>query len=132
MVTQELLNIGIEAKRLAVIEKSLAFHELLNKRFANVNVILGDAVDLIKLVGTDQTAISTVFSALPLRSLPPEISKAVGQQIAQLLPPGGIYIQLTYSWSKQHPSIPPTLRYKSSRYLWCNLPPARLDVFERE
>jgi phosphatidylethanolamine/phosphatidyl-N-methylethanolamine N-methyltransferase len=133
-VTAALLQQKSFQHELIVIERSTKLAKHLMHRFPNVRVIQGDAGHLHQLLDkyAPMTPIQAIVSSLPLRSLPTHIVKKIGQEIDQILKKGSFFIQYTYSlWGKAiAPS--PHLKLIRRQWIWCNLPPARIDVFYHE
>lgn len=132
VITEMLLKSGISLDKLIVIERSDSFYLHLKKRFPQVNIIHGDAIELEKLLGEKAHHVSVIVSSLPLRSLPAKIGTQISQQLENVLSPHGLFIQFTYSWLKTHISLPEKFKYTYSKHIWMNLPPARVDVFTNE
>lgn len=129
-ITQALLRRGVPASQLIVIERSEVLARRLKKRFPMLTVIQGDAAELPALLSGRAQDIGSVVSSLPLRSLDPATSDAIIAGILDTLGDGGRLIQFTYDLRK--PSIPERLglRRNRTRWVWANLPPARVDVFD--
>lgn len=130
VVTKEILKLGVAPDKIIVIEDSEHLVTLLVKRFPNIKIIHGNAVDLAKLLGEYQNKVDTIVSSLPWRILPPTTTEKIIQQIDQVLKKDGIYIQYTYAFKKS--IFDRMKRYKKvhSKKVWFNLPPARIDVFQ--
>lgn len=130
-ITRSLLERGVSADRLIVIEQSPTLAVLLRQKFPNVRVIQGDASQVDELLGPDSGKVSAVVSSLPLRSLPKECVSGIKQQINKLLDAEGVYVQFTYDLR-----LPPLFQQgqefsrKSSQIVWRNFPPARVDTFK--
>jgi len=129
VVTQALLDRGIQPERLLVVERSPALFDHLRQRFPHLRIVLADAAHLQKLVPYG-TAIDTLVSSIPLRSLPFEQSEAIVAHWRNLVPRGTPLIQFTYA-------LRGPLRHLSSRFpvrdttiAWLNFPPARVVSFE--
>jgi phospholipid N-methyltransferase len=132
-VTAALLKRGIPAWKLVVIERSPTLAHHLRQRFPQLRIIQGDAAQLEHLLGHDRSrGVGSIVSSLPLRSLQPAVTRAISGQFMTLLEPGGQLIQYTYDLRGTHPHLLPGFRRLSSRIVWGNLPPARIEVFERE
>ncbi len=129
VITEMLIKSGIPLDRFIAIERSESFYNHLKVRFPEANIIHGDAMDLAELLGDKARQVSVIVSSLPLRSLPEDIAKKIGQQFEDVLQPNGHFIQFTYSWKKNHISLPKTFEYAYSKQIFMNLPPARIDVF---
>lgn len=128
VVTQALLEHGIEMEKLVAIEQSGAFVKHLSRRFAKLKVIEGDAKNLSSLL-TGHSNINVIVSSLPLRSLPEDTVKNILQAIDNVLPEGGLFIQFTYYYGKAVLPLPKTFQRVYSEYVLLNFPPARVDVF---
>lgn len=132
VITEMLLKSGISPEKFIAIERSTSFYEHLKKRFPEANIIHGDAAHLSELLNEKSNHVAVIVSGLPLRSLPKNVAKEIGQQLEKVLQPNGLFIQFTYSWIKTHYSLPKNFKYTYSKHMWFNLPPARIDVFKHE
>ena len=132
IITDALLKQGIPSQQIIVIERveKLATH--LQQRYPTLRVIQGDASRLSELLGEDAKKVSTIVSSLPLRSLPPKTVIAIRDQFKQILKPKSKLIQFTYSFRKHDPVLSSGFRRIYSKRVWINIPPARIDIFERE
>jgi phosphatidylethanolamine/phosphatidyl-N-methylethanolamine N-methyltransferase len=130
VVTAALLEYGVHPHQLFVIEQSQALFQHLKNYFPQITVLHGDAQNLLGLLQGKAQNVSVIVSSLPLLSLPAETAQAIQQQIHDVLQSGGLYIQYTYHLLKVK-EPPVGFNYLSSRRIWLNLPPARIDVFQR-
>lgn len=132
VVTGALLDCNIPAANITVIERSPALVSYLRQRFPALNIVEGDARFLSNLLNSNKEKVSVIISSLPLRTLPNKVVNEIIDQVQQLLKPGGLFIQFTYS-SKyfSRPLENTNFKLISSEYVWLNFPPARLDVFAR-
>lgn len=131
-VTAALLKRGVPAWKLVVIERSTQLAHHLRQRFPQLRVLQGDAAQLSQLLGQDrQKKISSIVSSLPLRSLHPTTTRAINDQFETLLEAGGLLVQFTYDLRGTGVRLLPGFRRLSSKIIWGNLPPARVEVFER-
>ncbi len=132
-VTAALLKHGVPPWKLVVIERSPTLANHLRQRFPQLRVVQGDAAQLAQLLGHDRSrGVGGIVSSLPLRSLPPAVTRAVSHQFETLLDAGGLLVQYTYDLRGTQPRLLPHFRRRSSKIVWSNLPPARVEVFERE
>ena len=131
-VTTALLKHGVPPWKLVVVERSPTLANHLRQRFPQLRVIQGDAAQLSSLFGQPLPRISSIVSSLPLRSLHPATTRAISHQFETLIESGGLLIQFTYSLRGTHARLLPRFRQVSSKIVWGNLPPARVEVFERE
>jgi phosphatidylethanolamine/phosphatidyl-N-methylethanolamine N-methyltransferase len=130
-VTAALLARGIAPERLIVIEQSAALSRHLRRRFPFIKVVCGNAEQLPELLANYDGPVSSIVSSLPLRSLKAESVQAIVSQCHAVLSPGGVLVQFTYAFWGSSPLEAPGCEKVSSRMVWRNFPPARVDVFTR-
>lgn len=130
-VTAALLRHGVSPWQLVVIERSPTLVRHLRHRFPQLRVLQGDAAQLSHLLGAPRPRLNCLISSLPLRSLPPLTTRAIIQQWQEVLEPGGLLVQFTYDLRGTHARLLPGFRRVSAKIVWNNLPPARVEVFER-
>ncbi|HAO66269.1 MAG TPA: hypothetical protein DCR17_06255 [Verrucomicrobiales bacterium] len=134
-ITTQLLKSGIDGKQLVTIERSEAMSSHLRNRFPWVKVIQGDASRLKKLLeddhGIQSSSVACIVSGLPLRSLPTQVVKSILAEAQSILPSGGRFIQFTYDIRKSPNPALSAFHRRSTRVVWMNFPPARVDVFEK-
>lgn len=129
-VTKALLKRGISPSQLVVIEKSPKLAAALRTKFPLVSVIEGDAVNLLDLLHEhDQDHMQHIISSLPFRSLLPDVTNAIMQQIKKLRNGNTKLIQFTYSLHEKQPSYFANFKLSKSSIVWPNIPPARVNVF---
>ena len=135
-VTQSLIETGLPAERLVLVEYDPGFCHMLERRFGGVRVIQGDAYDLPgTLAGFAGEPIAAVVSSLPLLNQPPpRRTKLIADAFALMGPPG-VFVQFTYGLQSPIPRDFCANRYSAnrSRPILRNLPPAfvwtyRLDT----
>lgn len=132
-VTAALLKRGVPPWKLVVVEQSPTLANHLRQRFPQLRVIQGDAAHLSHLLLDRQPSrIDCMVSSLPLRSLHPTTTRAISHQFETLLESSGLLIQFTYDLRGTRARLPSCFRRISSKIVWGNLPPARVEVFERE
>ena len=125
-VTQALLDHGIAAERLLAVENSSYYAALLRKRFADITVAEGDALQFDRLVPVGMP-VAAVVSGIPLLHLEPWRRRAFIERALGLQPAGGLYVQLSYGWV---PPIEPDGDLAMSRtVVWRNFPPAHIWTF---
>ncbi|WP_036289191.1 class I SAM-dependent methyltransferase [Methylosinus sp. PW1] len=134
-VTQALLEHGVPASRLLLVEYETAFCDLLRQRFPGVEVVQGDAYSLKQtLAGKVEGPISTIVSSLPLLNQPESDRLRLLDQGFEMMAPGGIIIQFTYGLFspmplKRHPNGSAFTAVGSQ--VWANIPPARVWRYSR-
>jgi phosphatidylethanolamine/phosphatidyl-N-methylethanolamine N-methyltransferase len=133
-VTEALLEHGVEQERLVAIETTPALVQLLHERFPRAEIIEGDARCLAQLVSPhlrNGLRIGAVVSSLPLRHFTEEDRTTISDQIHQVLPPAGRWIQFTYHLGNGHPPGKAPFKTIHSDVIWLNVPPARVMVYEK-
>lgn len=131
-VTEALIERGVSADRLVLVEFNSEFCALLRRRFPRATIVRGDAYDIGRTVGEflDEPAAATL-SSLPLFTKPLEQRLALLRTAQALMRTGAPFIQFTYAIV---PPIPPEAAAcdatRSSR-VWLNVPPARVWVYRR-
>ena len=131
-VTEALLEHGVPASSLVAIERSERLADHLQGRFPGVRVIEGDAAQIGTYIGADAVGeVGAVVSSLPLRSLPREICRSIVGEIERVLAPDGVVIQFTYD-PRQGDFYRESFVRVRRRWVWTNLPPARVDVFHKK
>ena len=137
--TQALLENGIEADELLVVELNEALHQLLKKRFPGVTIVCGDAQHLKTIVRADGFAASgsvdAVVSGLGMLSMSRATQRAILAGVFDVLGPSGRFVQFTYG-----PASPISrellaelgLRATRAGVAWLNVPPATVYVYTRE
>lgn len=131
VVTQAILDMGVEPERLVMIEYDPHFAQALAQRFARAQVITGDAFDLGKTLGAGPSApFAAIVSGLPLLNQPPERRKALMENALDRLLPGAPFIQ--FSYGLKPPVLgTPKAPVQLGAFVWRNLPPARVWVYRR-
>ncbi|MCC7220574.1 MAG: methyltransferase domain-containing protein [Candidatus Contendobacter sp.] len=131
-VTAALLRHGVPPWKLIVVERSPTLAHHLRQRFPHLRIVQGDAAHLAQLLDQDRArGVGSIVSSLPLRSLQPAVTRAISQQFETLLEPGGLLVQFTYDLRGARRRLLPHFRRLSSKIIWRNLPPARVETFER-
>ncbi len=134
-ITSAILERGVHPKQVVSIECSFPLTQLLKRRFPDIHVLHGGAESMAKLLSTHlRTAkprVDLMISSLPLRSLPKNLVSAIGHQVEQCLTEEGRFVQFTYDLRSDVSAPFPRFARCESGVVWLNIPPARVDVFER-
>ncbi|CAF0704502.1 class I SAM-dependent methyltransferase [Candidatus Methylacidithermus pantelleriae] len=134
-VTRALLRQGIPPQRLIVVEQSLRLVHLLTEQFPRLLIIHGDAQELRGILratfGQVCPLISHVVSSLPFRSLSPLTRSRLEREIELVLPPGGKVIQFTYDLRPWARGPFEAFHKGKGATVWRNLPPARIDWYQK-
>ena len=128
-VTAQLLESGIPAERLIVLERSSLMVGQLRSQFPNLTVIEGDAACLSKYLKDYLGHIGVVVSSLPLRSLSDVERGNIFSELRLVLPEQGAFIQYTYALSASRSLYPAAFESCSSSLVWRNIPPAKVECF---
>jgi len=138
VITQALLEHGIEDDRLLVVELNEELHQLLHQRFPSVRVVCGDAQELKSIVADGDFArdggVDAVVSGLGMLSMSRTTQRAILAGVFAVLRDGGRFIQFTYG-----PASPLSrellnelgLNVKRVGVAWLNVPPATVYVYTR-
>ena len=131
-VTTALIQRGVEAHRLVLVEFNPNFCRLLRGRFPLTRVIQGDAYDLAgTLTGFGEENVTAVVSSLPLLNQPLHLREKVLDDAFALMGPAGVFVQFTYGAASPVPMKALAGRYTALRSapVWLNLPPARVWTY---
>lgn len=123
VVTQALLDQGIDAGRLIVIEQEPAFVGLMRERFPRVSVQCGDALLFENCIPTG-AKVAAVVSGLPLLNFPVSTRHSLVRRALRRQGQGGSFIQLSYGWHP--PAVPDAGMRLESKLVWRNFPPAHV------
>lgn len=140
VITEALLARGVPPERLVVIEQSPALAAHLQRRFARVRVIQGDAADLLHWHQSGALPhdahgrplpITCIVSGLPLLSIPLPVRQRILRAGAEALAPLGQLLQFTYALRGHSPWQTAGLQRQRTERVLANLPPARIDLLVR-
>jgi phosphatidylethanolamine/phosphatidyl-N-methylethanolamine N-methyltransferase len=131
-VTKALLEVGVPAERLIVVERDERLYHMLRRRFPHLRIVLGDARQLVALLRPlGVGAVSTVVSSLPLISMPKLVRRQIVEQSFALLGEAGRFVQYTYSLTSPLARRELGLRGRVAERVWLNVPPASVWSFRR-
>jgi phospholipid N-methyltransferase len=134
--TQALLEHGIVPRELLVVELNEELHQLLRRRFPDVQIVCGDAQELENIVRHTGFAAGhgadAVISGLGMLSMPRSTQRAILSAVFAVLRPGGRFIQFTYA-----PASPVSrellnelgLEVRRAGIALLNVPPATVFVY---
>ena len=132
-ITQGLLERGIPAANLVVIELETNLHQYLAGRYPEVSVIQGDATRLAEIIARlDIQRVSTVISGLPMVGMPMAFKKAIVDQAFKVMPAGHFMLQYTYSPVAPVPVAELGIDADLARYVLWNVPPAAIWRYRRK
>lgn len=133
-ITRVMLERGVPPDRLIAIEKSPTLAEHLRESFPGVHIVLGDALDMKRLVAEispQALPLKLVISGLPLLNFPPDIARGIAAAVHDVLAPHGKMVQFSYQIAAHNSNLMAMFHLVRSRVVWFNLPPARVSVFEK-
>jgi len=137
-ITQALLDAGIEADDLLVLELNEELHAHLHARFPNVRVLLGDARSLPQLADDNgYLAIGpadAIVSGLGFLTMPNPLQREILAAAFECLRADGVFVQFTYG-----PAAPVAdavvrelgLKVRRGDFVLRNVPPATVYVYTR-
>ena len=131
-ITRALLDAGIAARRLIVVERDRQLHDMLRETFPALRMVNGDAAALNQLLhplGIRHA--SAVVSGLPLLNMPKSVRRAIVDESFALLEPGAPFIQFTYGLTSPIPRDEFGVTGEVKRRVFNNLPPASVWVYRR-
>lgn len=128
VVTQAILDQGIDRRRLIVIEYSPLFCRILLGKFPDLTIIQGDAAKLTAYL-PENSRVAAIVSSLPLMSLPKTTRAAIISQARSAIRDTGCVIQFTYALWKISPFRQAGYRRDAQAVILRNLPPARVERF---
>ncbi len=96
--TQAILDAGVPADKLVMIEAASEFATLLRARFPAVRLVEGSAGDLADVPLFGAGTAGAVVSGLPILSMPKPVVRAILAKAFSELRPGGAMFQFTYGY----------------------------------
>ena len=133
-VTEALLERGLREDRLVAIENNPKLARLLRHRFPHAHIITGDAWkldDLLREWREPIASVGAVISSLPLLNFPPAEAETLAEKIRAILEQGGKWVQFSYNLGARRPHGTSRFRRLASNIVWLNLPPARVNVYQK-
>lgn len=132
VMTQALLETGIDAGRFIILERNDRLHHLLMQHFPQLNVICADAARLNEILGA--MPVSAIVSSLPLLSMPRARQAEIERRMVEAVGEHGRIIQFTYG--PKSPISDATLRQypiegRRVKTVLANVPPAHVWVYRR-
>ena len=133
-VTQALIEHGLREERLVAIENNPKLARLLRLRFPRAHIITGDAWHLDELLRDRLEPIESVgavISSLPLLNFPAAEADTLAEKIRAILEHGGKWVQYSYHLGNGHHKSATRFHRLASKIVWLNLPPARVNVYQK-
>ena len=136
--TRAVLDHGIAANDLLVVELNRELCQYLRRRFPGSHVVNGDARDLAGIAAStgfaEPGSVDAVISGLGFLAMPRPLQKAILEAVFAVLGPDRPLIQFTYGPVNPLPrSLLSELGLKVRRagFAWINVPPAVVYVYTR-
>ncbi|WP_051321023.1 class I SAM-dependent methyltransferase [Rhizobium mesoamericanum] len=127
VVTEALVERGIDPARLVLVEANPDFCSLLKTRYPSATVLLEDAYAAPRLLrNSGARQVSAVVSSLPLMTRRPSRRHRLLLDSLRLIIPGAPFVQFTYFFRSPIPLPQDRLTVQSSPIVWRNLWPARV------
>lgn len=132
VVTSAIIERGIRPERITAIEYSGDFYARLVKQMPAVHFVHGDAFRLRDLIAARADApLVAIVSSLPLFTKPLPDRIRLFNDAFDLMAPGAPFIQFSYALVPPVPAAAVGARLTRSRWVFGNLPPARVWVYRR-
>lgn len=124
-VTRVLLESGIPADRLVVVEIDPDLCAFLRRELPRARIVQGDATALRALLPEGAPGhVGTIVSGIPMLTLPPDLQRRMVEAWIDVMPPGGRLLQYTYSLLSPLPAARLGLAGRRCGIVMRNLPPA--------
>ncbi len=132
ILTEELIKAGVPENQLYVIEIDPILVSYLKKRFPNVIVLHGNAINLPDLIPPEFLGkVSTIVSGMPLLNMPKIVQKDIVDASFKSLTKNGRFIQYTYSPFSSLASHKFGLSKRRAGFVLKNFPPATIWCYEK-
>ena len=133
-VTAALIKRGLREERLIAIERNPNMARRLRQRFPKAHIITGDAWQMDVLLQEHNEpveSVGAVISSLPLLNFTPAEAETLIKKIRAILHHGGKWVQYSYHLGNGHHKSATHFRRLASKIVWLNLPPARVNVYQK-
>ena len=95
--TAAMINAGLPADDLVIIEREKTLFDLLTRRFPSSRVVLGDARDIHEIADkAGATPVKAVVSGLPILTMNDEIQTSIMGGAFKAMGDDGVFVQFTY------------------------------------
>ena len=129
IVTEALIEVGVDEENLVLVEKSPVFLELLRHRFRRAKILHDDAFSALDGIRDSRLQYSAVVSSLPLLNYPVQQRRRLLDSAFSLLGPNGRIVQFTYGGRAPIPSDEGIWATRS-RWIAGNIPPAVVWTYQ--
>lgn len=131
VLTREAVRVLPSKCKLLLIEKNQEFVQLLQQRFLDHKVVLGDAQAINTILGTQAGKVDLIFSGLPFTNFPRELSREILQESKKALRTEGRFRTFIYlhnvwlpkmTWFREE--LEQTFSKVETYHVYRNFPPA--------
>ena len=130
--TRALVARGVDPARLVLVEANPKFCRMLKRAFPQAQIIQGDAYRLREhLMHLNAGRLAGVITGLPLFTQPLAQRVRLINDCLEALAPGNPIVQFSYALVPPVPAGHGDYVVESSRWVWRNLPPARVWTYRR-
>jgi phosphatidylethanolamine/phosphatidyl-N-methylethanolamine N-methyltransferase len=127
--TAALVRHGIAPRRILAIEQDAGFAASLRRGFPGADVRQGDALRFETYLPPD-AEIAGIVCGVPLLTFPVPLRQDLLARALAAQPPGGNFVQLSYSW---RPPVPLDEGFRvTKKIVWRNFPPAHVWTYRAE
>jgi len=132
ILTEEILKAGVPEDKLYVIELDPILVSYLKKRFPNVTIIHGNAINLPNLIPSEFLGkISTIVSGMPLLNMPKLVQGGILDVSFKNLSENGRFIQYTYNPFTSLNCHKHGFSKRRAGFVLKNFPPATIWCYEK-
>ncbi|MBO6102220.1 MAG: methyltransferase domain-containing protein [Opitutales bacterium] len=131
-ITRQILASGFPPENLYCVEFDKKMCEILKREFPSIRVINAGAENLSRLMEGEKRPVCAILSSLPLLSLPKDIVQKILGESESVLERGGRFAQFTYNLKRDPKCVGfSNMRHLGAEKVYLNVPPARVDSFEK-
>ena len=124
----DLVRRGIAPRRILAIEQDAGFAASLRRAFPGADVRRGDALRFESCLPADGQ-IAGIVCGVPLLTFPVPVRRDLLVRALAAQPPGGVFIQLSYSWRPPVPLAAGDRIALDKKAVWRNFPPAHVWTY---
>lgn len=134
-ITQALVDSGIHATQLTVIERNPVFHRMLTDRFPSLRILCGNAEGLYEILSPAEIGqVGAIVSSLPRVGWPVSSQRSILEQSFSVLREDGAFLEFSYGPFSPVPRQLVSelgLTAQRLRRVWGNFPPATIWEYRR-
>lgn len=124
---------GLNPEKFYCVEFEKRSADILGKKFPKAKIFNDSAENIVEIMSGDAKDLKCVVSSLPLLSLPRQCSSSILSRCEDALPKGGLYVQFTYNlFNPPADKFFKNMKRIKTSYVFFNIPPARVDVYQKQ